>query len=282
MGVLRKAGKFWRSFLGALLWLVRAAGDADFIINFANRFAAGRAVINFLTSDPVTFALVLGGILLIGWDYIINVRQATSASGGTSATKAESFGTAANTAFSAIGNAIAFDKKLNYEMALATVEPIILLLKRSKLPVPELHKDGPKAGLLRAHRYLNLLVAPLQVGDEEEAATRAKENVPRLNAMSEEDLWEEVCDSFPPLEPLPPARSRDTPVEFALGYALTGDWGKTAFGGLIFGGGVWAIEGPIETFRHAALQGELRVWGKRGKGALFELIDLLLGSKYAR
>jgi hypothetical protein len=68
-------------------------------------------------------------------------------------------------------------------------------------------------------------------------------------------------------------RDRDTGVANAIGYAITGDWETPVGHGIIFGGGLKRIEEPVERFREAALNGDLRVWGRRTTGGLFELIE---------
>lgn len=71
MGLLRRR---WRAAGGFLLWVIRTAGDIDFVVELANQSATGRAVIDVITSIPGTFAFMVGGLALIGWDYLRNVR----------------------------------------------------------------------------------------------------------------------------------------------------------------------------------------------------------------
>jgi hypothetical protein len=124
-----------------------------------------------------------------------------------------------------IGSAVAANTALRYEMALSDIEPIFLLLKQAKIPIPELHSDGAKAGVLRANRYLNTVRPPLSIGDEQAARTLARECVPRLNSMSEEELWRDVCEAFPPVDS-GPIRDRTGVIEAAL-YMFFHDWAHT-------------------------------------------------------
>ena len=91
-----------------------------------------------------------------------------------------------------IGRALGEDSPLTYEMTITTIEPMFLLLKKAGVPIPRLRRDGFKLGVLRAHRYLNLLHAPLLIGDNKEAKRRAMIAVPLINNEPEQRLWDDV------------------------------------------------------------------------------------------
>lgn len=68
---------------------------------------------------------------------------------------------------------------------------------------------------------------------------------------------------------------RDTDASAALGFAMHGDWDHPvkSFIPMFALRGMGALEKPIETFRQAAAQGDLRVWGRRESDDLYVLID---------
>lgn len=133
----------------------------------------------------------------------------------TEAARRQAYLEHARNAFEQIGGACGTDSALGYEMALASIEPMLLLLKQDGIPIPRLRGDGLKLGILRAHRYLNLLHPALQIGDETEAKRRARKAVPLINAATEERLWRDVKTAFGPRAvPSSPRRVIAAPLHY--------------------------------------------------------------------
>jgi hypothetical protein len=65
-----KLTSHWRAVTGAALWAFRLAADIDFAAEQAGRFAAGRAMMDFIGSLPATIIIMSAGLVLIGWDYL--------------------------------------------------------------------------------------------------------------------------------------------------------------------------------------------------------------------
>lgn len=142
-------------------------------------------------------AIVLGALLLI-WGIKWDGRhwwERLVGSGGRELSPVENaqrYQQISGQAFQVMGDALGRDTPLVYENALATIEPLFLTLKASNIPIPRLWRDGHKLGILRAHRYMNLLHGPLCIGDNNEARRRAMKAVPLINGVSEVRLWGDV------------------------------------------------------------------------------------------
>jgi len=248
------------------------------------------------------YVLFVAGLLLfavgvVAFTYHVYSEQDAGADADDA--RLQAYQVHADNAFRIIGDACGQDKPLVYEMALTSIEPIFLLLKKDGFEIPRLRRDGTKVGILRAHRYLNLLHPALAIGNDKEARRRAMKAVPLINAATEQRLWQDVEKAFgtpalpspaidqsnrlaalaqirrgrPPPAPPAPKGDRDTPIAMALGYATTAEWGKSTVHGMILGGGSHVIYRVAEAFRLAALKGDLRVWGRRERGGLFEQIQ---------
>ncbi len=97
--------------------------------------------------------------------------------------------TAIEHAAEAIGRAVGSGATFWYDEAVASIAPMFRLIENEGIAIPELRKDGPKLGALRAHRYIQLVVRPcFLIGDEAGALKVAAEAVPGINAMSEREL----------------------------------------------------------------------------------------------
>jgi hypothetical protein len=72
---------------------------------------------------------------------------------------------------------------------------------------------------------------------------------------------------------LSPAPKRDTAVTETLGYAALGRWGAQLSDAIMHHGDFAAVGPPLNRFREAAGDGDLTVWGKRERHALYERIE---------
>lgn len=71
---------------------------------------------------------------------------------------------------------------------------------------------------------------------------------------------------------LGPIKDRNADLANALGYALHADWERTVGYGIILSGR-GALDHTVEKFRLAAEAGDIRAWGRRELGGLYELIE---------
>jgi hypothetical protein len=174
----------------------------------------------------------------------------------------KAYGQVAANAYSAIGTAMGHNTGIHYEMALASIEPMLLLLKKAKISIPDVHKDGAKAGVLRTHRYLNVVNAPLAIGDQKAAAARAAEAVPRLNALSENELWRAATEVGQHARPI---EDRKELIDCLL-FSVFRGWGHSE-NELGTTDQLFFFNGACRRFEQLARDGVLTIWGQRHRNA---------------
>lgn len=160
-------------------------------------------VLAFVTSTELRAAVFGAAIALVGeglwrWNKR-NGAAAPEASADNSALVNEHIASAYKT----IGMAIGAEQPLQYDLAMTSIEPLLLDLSRqNEWLIPNLRSDGTEAGVLRALCYLNALTPALVLGDGSEARKRANEIVPELNGKSADALREELGISRSPGPPV--------------------------------------------------------------------------------
>lgn len=206
------------------------------------------------------------GISLLIWGLRVNGRPwwQRKLNGALSPENQAAYSVRADMAFTSIGRAVGEDTPLGYEMALASIEPMLLLLKQAGIPIPRLRADGTKTGILRASRYLNLLHGPLQIGDYATAKRRAERAVPLINKVSEERLWKDVQRAFPSALPAPnssPIRDRTGVLNAAL-YMVFHDWDHS-LNDLTPEDQIMLLSGNLKAMVQDAIDGNLTIWVRK-------------------
>ena len=146
--------------------------------------------------DPLWLwpSLVGIGIALGLWfDLLLSTRERKTLVDQSPAKKTERLNAWLTDAYKTIGMAIGTENSLQYELAIAGIEPFFLdLSNRNDFLIPELRKNGAEAGLYRALIYLNNISPPLQLDDDLEVKKRAANVVPDLNTKDAKQLREQL------------------------------------------------------------------------------------------
>lgn len=152
-----------------------------------------RPVVEFF-QHPVTLWVVLLGLGFAAgfWaDFLLAKRERSNAE--VTKQRLENLGSALNQTLQAIGHALGSEMGVSYEIAVAESETFLLALARNNaVPIPELRADGTETGTLRAFVYLNTIMAPLRLDDDDEVRVRAERIVPDLNRKNSGQLRKEI------------------------------------------------------------------------------------------
>lgn len=156
-----------------------------------------------------------------------------------------------------LGTALATDSSFFFEEAAATIEQMFFKLRKVGIKTPILWGDGAKLGVIRAHRFLIMLRAPLLNGEYKAEARRAAQIVPLLNVAPEAKLMKHYSFFLPSI---PPAVQRDVSLTQGLMYVATGEWGHERCD---WEDGLELKLNPHrKQFEQLAADGKLTVWGK--------------------
>jgi hypothetical protein len=150
---------------------------------------AGEA--NALATSNVSWTV----LIVLGWLVALSLKFRPRAGSEWSTRirdpqrKVEVLGSRIEGCLKTLGIALGNDNAMSYTLAMSDIEGFFLhLSRRNDLMIPELRADGEQAGCLRATKYLADMTPMLQLDDIEGAKARAAELVPKLNAMSVDQL----------------------------------------------------------------------------------------------
>ena len=170
-------------------------GWGDLLTNVVAPLSGNSLLIEFF-KDPLWLwpSLVGIGIALGLWiDLLLSTQERKELIDQSPARKTERLNALLTDAYNTMGMAIGTENSLQYELAIASVEPFFLeLSNRNDFLIPELRKDGTEAGLYRALIYLNNISPPLRLDDDIEVKKRAANVVPELNSKNAKQLREQL------------------------------------------------------------------------------------------
>lgn len=170
-------------------------GWGDLLTNVVAPLSGNSPLIEFF-KDPLWLwpSLVGIGIALGLWiDLLLSTQERKELIDQSPARKTERLNALLTDAYNTMGMAIGTENSLQYELAIASVEPFFLeLSNRNDFLIPELRKDGTEAGLYRALIYLNNISPPLRLDDDIEVKKRAANVVPELNSKNAKQLREQL------------------------------------------------------------------------------------------